>query len=140
MQVAYFARKLIEHDPADVGVKSRVMMTLILTPRLLINACFDKVKIILMATFFTIFLNVFVKFAQTFTAVRKKHSLVLYFMCLQKGSIRIKGEDSPSMAANQDDGSAGRKIVWMEGCFSSLKNFSQLFADTIGVDWKPRIR
>ena len=70
----------------------------------------------------------------------KKHYLVLYLMCLQKGSIRIKGEDSPSMAANQDDESAGRKIVWMEGRFSSLKNFSQLFVKAIGVDWKPRIR
>jgi len=78
MQVAYFATKLIEHDPADVAVRARVMVTLILTPRLLVNACFDKVKIILMATFFTIFQNVFVKFAHTFTAVRK--NIILFYI------------------------------------------------------------
>jgi hypothetical protein len=61
-------------------------------------------------------------------------------MCPQKSHIRIKGEDSPKMAANQDDESVGRKIVWMEGRISSLKNFAQLFVQTLGVEWESKIR
>jgi hypothetical protein len=81
MQVAYFATKLIEHDPEDVPVRSRVMVTLLMTPRLFINACFDKVKMILMPTLFEIFQKVLMKFAHTFTAGRK-NILVFYISCV----------------------------------------------------------
>jgi len=60
-------------------------------------------------------------------------------MCSQRSHIRIKGEDSPKIAANQDDESVGRKIVWMEGRFSSLRNFSELFVKTLDVEWNPKI-
>jgi len=45
-QVTYFAKRLAEFDPADVGLRARVMLTYIVTPRLFIHSRFDdKVKI-----------------------------------------------------------------------------------------------
>lgn len=65
-------------------------------------------------------------------------------ICLQEDHMRIKGEDASSDESSEDscdsDDGERQENIWMEGCFCRLENFCELYVETLGVGWRPKIQ